>query len=146
MQSSTRITCAALAVLLLALAACATPRAGTPVLAEDALVPRADVYVFNVSRGTMIPFRRYVSIDGFPLVRLWRETWQRIVIKPGAHELVMDGQRILLEAADGGVYYVAVGYHPKRPWLLPVGAHPIFVRLISEAEALRLFTEMKQAK
>jgi len=137
---------AAVLLVALTLAACATVRPGTPVLPDDATGPRAEVYVFNVSRGTAIPFRRYVSIDGFPMVRLWRETWQRIVIKPGAHELVMDGQRILLEAADGGVYYVAVGYHPKRPWLLPVGAHPIFVRLISEAEALRLFTEMKQAK
>ena len=135
-----------LAVLLLALVACATPRPGTPVLAEDATVPRADVYVFNVSRGTVIPFRRYVTIDGFPLVRLWRETWQRIVIKPGAHELVMDGQRVLLDATDGGVYYVAAGYHPRRAWLAPVGSHPIFLRRISEAEALRLFTEMKQAK
>src|SRR5213080_33088 len=104
-----------LAVLLLALVACATPRPGTPVLAEDATVPRADVYVFNVSRGTVIPFRRYVTIDGFPLVRL--------------------------DATDGGVYYVAAGYHPRRAWLAPVGSHPIFLRRISEAEALRLFTE-----
>jgi hypothetical protein len=139
-------TPAALLLVALALGACATVRPGTPVLPGDATGPRAEVYVFNVSRGTAIPFRRYVSIDGFPKVRLWRETWQRIVIKPGAHELVMDGHRILLEAADGGVYYVAVGYHPKRTWLLPVGAHPIFVRRITEAEALRLFTEMKQAQ
>jgi len=141
-----RFAYALLAVLLVALAACATPRPGTPVLAEDARVPRAEVYVFNVSRGTLIPFRRYVTIDGFPLVRLWRDTWQRVVIKPGAHELVMDGQRVLLDVTDGGVYYVAAGYHPWRAWLAPVGSHPIFLRRISEADALRLFTEMKQAK
>lgn len=132
-------------MVVLALAACATVQSGTPVLPADAPGPRAEVYVFNVSRGTAIPFRRYVSIDGFPLTRLWRETWQRVVIKAGAHELVMDGQRLLLEAADGGVYYVAVGYQPKRAWLLPVGAHPIFLRRIGEADALRLFTEMKEA-
>ena len=136
---------AALLLVALALAACATVRPGTPVLPDDATGPRAEVYVFNVSRGTAIPFRRYVNIDGFPMVRLWRETWQRILIKPGAHELVMDGQRVLLDATDGSVYYVAVGYQPKRTWLLPIGAHPIFVRRISEADALRLFTEMKQA-
>src|SRR5437764_681752 len=45
-----------LAVLLLALAACATPRPGTPALAEDATVPRRDGYVLNVSRGPVIPF------------------------------------------------------------------------------------------
>jgi hypothetical protein len=137
---------AALLALALALAACATVRPGTPVLPDDAAGPRAEVYVFNVSRGTMIPFRRHVSIDGFPMVRLWRETWRRVLVKPGAHELVMDGQRVLLEAADGGVYYVAVGHRPTRTWLLPVGAHPIFVRRIGEADALRLFTEMKQAQ
>jgi len=136
----------ALLVLSLALAACASVRPGTPVLPDDATVPRADVYVFNVSRGTMIPFRRYVDIDGFPMVRLWRETWQRVLIKPGTHELVMDGQRVLLDTADGAVYYVAVGYHPKRAWLAPVGSHPIFVRRIGEADALRLFTEMKRAE
>jgi hypothetical protein len=137
---------AALLALALTLAACATVRPGTPVLPDDATGPRAEVFVFNVSSGTMIPFRRYVDIDGFPMVRLWRETWKRIVIKPGQHELVMDGQRVLLEAADAGVYYVAVGYRPKRAWLLPVGAHPIFVRRITEADALRLFTEMQEAK
>ena len=66
--------------------------------------------------------------------------------RPGSHELVMDGQRVLLEATDAGVYYLAVGYRPRREWLLPIGAHPIFVRRISEADALRLFTEMKEAK
>ena len=139
-------TRAALLALALALAACATVRPGTPVLPDDATVPRAEVYVFNVSSGTMIPFRRYVDIDGFPMVRLWRETWKRVVIKPGQHELAMDGQRVLLDAVDAGVYYVAVGYRPKRAWLLPVGAHPIFVRRITEADALRLFTEMQEAK
>ncbi len=137
---------AALLAVALALAACATVRPGTPVLPDDATGPRAEVYVFNVSSGTMIPFRRYVDIDGFPMVRLWRETWKRIAVKPGQHELVMDGQRVLLDAADAGVYYVAVGYRPKRAWLLPVGAHPIFVRRIGEADALRLFTEMREAK
>jgi hypothetical protein len=136
----------ALLAVVLALAACATVRPGTPVLPDDATGPRADVYVFNVSSGTMIPFRRYVDIDGFPMVRLWRETWKRIVIKPGQHELVMDGQRVLLDAVDAGVYYVAVGYRPRRAWLLPIGAHPIFVRRITEADALRLFTEMREAK
>ena len=136
----------ALLAVALALAACATVRPGTPVLPDDATGPRAEVYVFNVSSGTMIPFRRYVDIDGFPMVRLWRETWKRVVIKPGQHELVMDGQRVLLDAVDAGVYYVAVGYRPKRAWLLPVGAHPIFVRRITEADALRLFTEMQEAK
>jgi len=136
----------ALLVLTLALAACATVRPGTPVLPEDTAAPHAQVFVFNVSRGTMIPFRRYVDIDGFPMVRLWRETWKRVLVKPGEHELVMDGQRVYLSTIDGGLYYVAVGYHPKRAWLLPVGAHPIFVRRISEADAMRLFTEMKQAQ
>jgi hypothetical protein len=37
---------------VLALAACATVRPGTPVLPGDAAVPRAEVYVFNVSRST----------------------------------------------------------------------------------------------
>ena len=137
---------AALLALALALAACTTVRPGTPVLPDDATGPRAEVFVFNVSSGTMIPFRRYVDIDGFPMVRLWRETWKRVVIKPGQHEVVMDGQRALLDAVDAGVYYVAVGYRPKRAWLLPVGAHPIFVRRITEADALRLFTEMQEAK
>jgi hypothetical protein len=137
---------AALLVLALALTACASVRPGTPVLPDDAAGPHAEVYVFNVSRGTAIPFRRYVDIDGFPMVRLWRETWKRVLVKPGEHELVMDGQRVLLPATDGGVYYVAVGYQPKRAWLTPVGSHPIFVRRISEADALRLFTEMKQAE
>ena len=136
----------ALLAVALALAACAPVRPGTPVLPSDATGPHAEIYVFNVSRSTMIPFRRYVTIDGFPLVRLWRDTWQRVVIKPGAHELVMDGQRVLLDVTDGGVYYVAAGYHPRRAWLAPVGSHPIFLRRISEADALRLFTEMKQAK
>ena len=133
-------------LLVLALTACATVRPGSPVLPDDATGPRAEIYVFNVSSGTMIPFRRYVTIDGFPLVRLWRETWRRVPIKPGSHELVMDGQRVLLEATDAGVYYLAVGYRPRREWLLPMGAHPIFVRRIGEADALRLFTEMKEAK
>lgn len=137
---------AALLAGTLALAACATVRPGTPVLPDDATGPHAEIYVFNISRGTAIPFRRYVSIDGFPLVGLWRETWQRLLIKPGAHELVMDGQRVVLEIADGGVYYLAVGYHPRREWLAPPGTYPIFVRRISEADALRLFTEMKQAE
>jgi hypothetical protein len=44
------------------------------------------------------------------------------------------------------VYYLAVGYRPRREWLLPIGAHPIFVRRIGEADALRLFTEMKEAR
>jgi hypothetical protein len=79
-------------------------------------------------------------------VSLKRETWRRVLIKPGAHELVMDGQHVPLEAADAGVYYVAVGHHPQRQWLAPVGSHPIFVRRITEADALRLFTEMKQAE
>ena len=137
---------AALLALLLALAACATVPPGTPVLPGDTTAPSAEIYVFNVSRGTMIPFRRHVTIDGFPLVDLKRETWQRVLVRPGAHELVMDGQRVLLEAADAGVYYVAVGHHPQRQWLAPVGSHPIFVRRIGEADALRLFTEMKQAE
>jgi len=137
---------AALVLVALAVAACTTVRPGTPVLPDDATVPRAEVYVFNVSRGTAVPLNRHVSIDGFPLVSLARETWQRVLIKPGAHELVMDGHRIPLNAEDAGVYYVAVGYQPKRPWLVPAGAHPIFVRRITEAEALRLFTEMKQAQ
>ena len=136
----------ALLAVALALAACAPVRPGTPVLPSDATGPHAEIYVFNVSRSTMIPFRRYVTIDGFPLVDLRRETWQRLLIKPGPHELVMDGQHVPLEAADGGVYYVAVGYHPQREWLAPAGTHPIFVRRISEADALRLFTEMKQAE
>jgi len=135
-----------LLALLLALPACTTVRPGTPVLGEDATVPRAEVYVFNVSSATMIPLRRHVTIDGYPLVDLKRETWQRVLIKPGNHELVMDGQRVLLDADDAGVYYVAVGYHPKRAWLAPVGSHPIFVRRITEADALRLFTEMKEAE
>ena len=134
------------AVLALVLAACATVPPGTPVLPADATGPHAEIYVFNVSRGTMIPLRRHVTIDGFPLVDLKRDTWQRVLIKPGAHELVMDGQRVLLEAADAGVYYLAVGHHPQRQWLAPVGSHPIFVRRIGEADALRLFTEMKQAE
>ena len=137
---------AALVLVALAVAACTTVRPGTPVLPDDATVPRAEVYVFNVSRGTAVPLNRHVSIDGFPLVSLARETWQRVLIKPGAHELVMDGHRIPLNAEDAGVYYVAVGYQPKRPWLVPAGAHTIFVRRITEAEALRLFTEMKQAQ
>jgi len=137
---------AALVLVAFAVAACTTVRPGTPVLSDDATVPRAEVYVFNVSRGTAIPLNRHVSIDGFPLVSLARETWQRVLIKPGAHELVMDGHRIPLNAEDAGVYYVAVGYQPKRPWLVPAGAHPIFVRRLTEAEALRLFTEMKQAQ
>jgi len=136
----------ALAVLVLVLAGCAATRPGSPVLPPDATVPHAEVYVFNVSSGTMIPFRRYVSIDGFPMIRLWRETWGRVQIKPGPHEVVMDGQRVLLDTADGGVYYLAVGYRPSRAWLLPVGAHPIFIRRIHEADALRLFTEMKETK
>ncbi len=137
---------AAILVAVLALAACATVRPGTPVLPGDAAVPRAQVYVFNVSRSTAIPLNRHVSIDGFPMVSLSRETWQRVLIKPGAHELVMDGHRVPLNAEDAGVYYVAVGYQPTRPWLVPAGAHPIFVRRITEAEAQRLFTEMKQAQ
>ena len=137
---------AALVLVAFAVAACTTVRPGTPVLPDDATVPRAEVYVFNVSRGTAVPLNRHVSIDGFPLVSLARETWQRVLIKPGAHELVMDGHRIPLNAEDAGVYYVAVGYQPKRPWLVPAGAHPIFVRRLTEAEALRLFTEMKQAQ
>jgi hypothetical protein len=133
-------------LVVLLTAACATVRPGTPVLPEDTTAAHAQVFVFNVSRGTMIPFRRYVDIDGFPMVRLWRETWKRVLVKPGEHELVMDGQRVYLSTVDGGVYYVAVGYHPRRTWLLPAGAHPIFVRHISEADAMRLFTEMKQAR
>jgi hypothetical protein len=140
------VTRLALLLMAVALSACATVRPGTPVLPDDATGPHAELYVFNVSRGTMIPFRRYVDIDGYPLVRLWRETWQRIAITPGPHEVVMDGQRVRLDATDGGVYYVAVGYHPRREWLKPVGSHPIFVRRITEADALRLFTEMKRAE
>ena len=132
--------------MLLALAACATPRAGTPVLPDDATTPHVDLYVFNLSRGTLIPIRRHETIDGFPLVSLKRETWRKILVRPGAHELVLDGQRVLLETTDGGVYYVAVGLHPQRPWLAPVGSHPIFIRRISQADALRLFTEMKEAR
>ena len=63
---------AALVLVSLALAACTTVRPGTPVLADDATVPRAEVYVFNVSRGTAVPLNRHVSIDGFPLVSLAR--------------------------------------------------------------------------
>jgi hypothetical protein len=145
MRSAVRARLALLA-LVCTVTACASVRPGTPVLPDDTRNPHAEVYVFNVSSSTMIPFRRYASIDGFPMVRLWRETWQRVLIKPGAHELVMDGQRVLLDTADGAVYYVAVGYHPKRAWLAPVGSHPIFVRRIGEADALRLFTEMKRAE
>jgi hypothetical protein len=133
-------------VLAVVLVACATPRAGSPVLAPDAAVPRAELYVVNVSRATLIPFRRQVTIDGFPLVSLPRETWRKVVVRPGAHELVLNGQRVLLETAAGGVYFVAVGFHPQRPWLAPVGSHPIFIRRISEADALRLFTELKEAR
>ena len=136
----------AVAVLVLLVSGCATARPGSPVLPPDAAVPRAEVYVFNVSSGTMIPFRRYVTIDGFPMIRLWRETWGRVQIKPGAHEIVMDGQRVLLDTVNGGVYYIAAGYRPHRQWLLPEGAHPIYIRRIHEADALRLFTEMKEAK
>ena len=132
--------------MLLALAACATPRAGTPVLPDDTTTPHGDLYVFNVSRGTLIPFRRHVTIDGFPLVSLKRETWRKILVRPGAHELVLDGQRLLLETTDGGVYYVAVGFHPQRAWLAPDGSQPIFIRRIADADALRLFTEMKEAR
>ncbi len=131
---------------LLALAACATPHGASPVLSDDAPAPRADLYVFNISRGTMIPLNRHVTIDGFPLVSLPRETWRRLTVKPGAHELVLDGQRLPLEIADGGAYFVVVAHHPARTWLVPVGAHPIFIRAIGEADALRLFTEMKEAQ
>jgi hypothetical protein len=126
--------------------ACATPRGPSPVLPDDSQAPRADLYVFNVSRGSLIPLRRYVTIDGHPLVRLWRETWRKTVITPGVHDVALDDQRVRLDAVDGGAYYVAVGYHPRRAWLLPVGAHPIFIRRLSEADALRLFTEMKPAR
>ena len=131
---------------MLTLGGCASARPGSPVLPPDAAGPRAEVYVFNVSSGTMIPFRRYVTIDGFPMIRLWCERWGRVQIKPGPHEIVMDGQRVLLDTVDGGIYYVAVGHRPTRAWLLPEGAHPIFIRRIHEADALRLFTEMKEAQ
>lgn len=134
-------------MLVLALAAaCATPRGASPVLPDDAQVPRADLYVFNVSSGTLIPFRRHVTIDGHPLASLGRETWRKTVVTPGGHELRLDSQRVHLDAVDGGAYYVAVGYRPRRPWLLSPGAHPIFIRLLSEAEALRLFTELEPAR
>lgn len=129
--------------MLLALAGCATPRVGSPVLADDAPAPRADLYVFNVSRGTLIPLKRHVTVDGFPLVSLRRETWRKLAIKPGTRELVLSGRRLMLAATDGGTYYLAVGFRPRREWLMPIAADPIFIRVISEAEALRLFTEMK---
>ena len=128
------------------MAACASVPPGTPVLSDDATGPHAELYVFNVSSGTMIPFRRHVTIDGFPLVSLSRETWQRVRIKPGAHEVVLDGQHVPMDATDGGVYYLAVGYRPHREWLAPPGSYPVFVRRISEADAHRLFTEMNEAK
>ena len=135
-----------LLLIALALAACSTVRPGTPVLSEGAAPPHAEIYVFNVSRATMIPLRRDVGIDGYPLVSLSRETWQRILITPGAHEVTLGGQRVLLDTTDGGVYYVVVGYHPQREWLRTVSSHPIFIRRITEADALRLFTEMKRAE
>jgi hypothetical protein len=130
-------------VVLVALAACATPRGTSPVRTDDAPAPRADLYVFNVSRGSLIPLRRHVTIDGYPLVSLWRETRRKLVITPGPHELVLDTQRLAIDTANGGTYFVVIGYRPRRTWLMPLGAHPIFIRRITEAEALRLFTEMK---
>ncbi|HET7342569.1 MAG TPA: hypothetical protein VFL90_13990 [Methylomirabilota bacterium] len=126
------------------LAACAT-RPGSPVLPDNAPGPRAEIYVFNVSRGTLIPLRRHVTIDGFPLASLPDETWRRIVVTPGSHEIRLDSRRLPLETTDGGVYFVAVGYRPRREWLHPSGTDPIFIRRLSEADALRLFTELKQA-
>jgi hypothetical protein len=134
----------ALLLIVLAAAACAT-RPGSPVLAEHATGPRAEIYVFNVSRGTLIPLKRHVTIDGFPLVSLSDETWRKVVVTPGTHEIRLDSRRLPLETTDGGVYYVAVGYRPRRGWLHPSATDPIFIRRLSEADALRLFTELKQA-
>lgn len=134
---------ALLALSVAALAACAASLEGSPILPDNAAGPRAELYVFNVSRGTLVPERKYVTIDGYPLASLWRETWRLVRVKPGPHEVALDGRELPLEITAGGVYYVAVGYRPQREWLLPAGPHPIYLRRISEADALRLFTEMK---
>ena len=137
----------------LLLAACApAPTVPPPVVqaapAGAALPPGfAELTVFNISGWTLIPSNQDVTDNGHALVSLPRETYKRLFIGSGGHELSLHSRVLKIDAKEGERYRVAAGYHPERsllvPILLPILGDPVVIQLISEAEARDLAKTMK---
>ncbi len=116
-------------------------------LPEDATVKSAPdvckIYIFNISGWTLIPSNQELADNGKQLVSLPRQTYNKINIAPGVHELVLHGRKLVLNAEMGKIYYVVMGYKPERSWAFPIGGDPVFIRQISEEEARPLLQQLK---
>ena len=123
--------------------------AQAPPLPEAASAPQAmgELVILNDSGWTLVPSNQVVTDNGRQLVSLPRQTYARIAVAPGAHQLRPDPflwkQEVDLEVAPGSRHYVVVAYKPERSWAAPLGGTPLVLRELSEAEALPLLREMK---
>lgn len=139
-----------LTVTVTALLAIATPalaQAPSPDIAASAPPNTGELVVLNDSGRTLIPSNQVVTDNGRPLVSLPRQTFARLFVTVGAHQLRPDPflwkQEVNLDVTTGSRHYVVVAYKPERSWAKPFGGTPLILREISEADALPLMREMK---
>jgi hypothetical protein len=132
---------------LLAFIACVAPlaTAAQPAPPDDA--GKAELVVINDSGPTLIPSDQKVTDNGKPLASLPRQTYARLRIAPGPHQLRPEPflwkQEVSLDAKGGEAYYVVVAYKPERSWAAPFAGAPLLLKQLSAAEAEALLATMK---
>jgi len=117
--------------------------ASVPAVSREMAEGEAEMYIFNVSGWTLIPQEQKVTDNGKTIVKFPRNTYKKIFITAGHHELRVAGQKLELDVVEGQTYYVIAGYKPARSWAWPLAGSPVVIKEISEEEASNLLKEMK---
>ena len=115
--------------------------------AASAPAMTGDLYVFNDSGRTLIASDQVISDNGMRLINLSRQTYAKVSLQVGQHQLRPDPflwrQEVALSVTAGSRHYVVIAYKPERSWALPFAGTPLLLREISEEEAAPLLKEMK---
>ena len=120
---------------------------GIPLAHTDPVPPgMAALVVLNDSGWTVLQANQEVTDQGKRITSLPRQTYIRLAITPGPHELrpwpASAGQVVWLNAEPGRTYYVVVAYRPAVSWLFPLAGTPLVIAELSDAAAFRLMQEM----
>ena len=122
--------------------------AGGIPLEQAAPIPpgMAALILVNDSGWTLLQTDQEVTDRGQRIASLPRQTYMRLAITPGSHELrpwpATAGQVVRLNAEPGHTYYIVVAYRPAVSWLFRLAGTPLVIQELSETEALRLMQEV----
>jgi hypothetical protein len=120
--------------------------APAPAAEKMAMGDGAALYILNLSGWTLIPQQQVVLDNGQELVSLPRNTFARIIIPAGSHEIGFPYRKqptLNLDAVKGEAYYLKVAHEARTSWAYSIEGDPIELKQLTEGEAKILLEKLE---